>query len=156
LGVVVIEAGDPSGALITARFAMEQGRDVFAVPGNINSLTSKGTNRLIQQGAKLVMGAEDILEELNLSMVLEHTAVQLALPETAEEAALFPHLSSQPVHVDALCRATGLPSNVVSSTLTLLELKGVVRQVGAMNYVMAREPGPVYHLTENDSQDQDE
>ncbi len=144
LGVVVVEAGDPSGALITAQFAMEQGRDVFAVPGNINSIASKGTNLLIQQGAKLVTCAEDILEELNLALVLEHTAVQLALPETAEEAALFPHLSGQPVHVDALCRATGLPSSVVSGTLTLLELKGVVRQVGAMNYVMVREPDPSY------------
>lgn len=151
LGVVVIEAGEPSGALITARFAMEQGRDVFAVPGNIHSPASKGTNRLIQQGAKLVTCAEDILEELNLSLVLEHTAVQLALPETAEEAALFPHLSGQPVHVDTLVRTTGLPSSVVSSTLTLLELKGVVRQVGAMNYVMAREPGPGYQVAQDET-----
>jgi len=144
LGVVVIEAGERSGASITAQFAMEQGRDVFAVPGNINSPASKGTNRLIQQGAKLVTSADDILEELNLAMVLEHSAVQLALPETPDEAALFEYLSAQPIHVDELSRSTGLASSVVSSTLTLMELKGIVRQVGGMNYIMTREPDVVY------------
>lgn len=144
LGVIVVEAGDRSGAGITARFALEQGRDVFAVPGNINSPASIGTNRLIQQGAKLVTGVDDVLEELNLAMVLEHSAVQLALPETEDESAIFEHLSAQPVHVDDLSRTTGLSSSVVSSTLTLMELKGMVRQVGGMNYVMAREPDPSY------------
>jgi DNA processing protein len=144
LGVVVVEADERSGSLITARFALEQGREVFSVPGNINNIYSRGTNRLIQQGAKLVTGANDILEELNLSMVFEHSAVQKALPETAEEAALFDHLSSEPVHVDDLSRASGLTSQVVSSTLTLLELKGIVRQVGGMNYVMVREPEAAY------------
>ena len=148
LGVVVIEAGERSGASITAKFAMEQGRDVFAVPGNINSPASKGTNRLIQQGAKLITKVDDVLEELNLAMVLEHSAVQLALPETPEEAALFEFLSAQPVHVDELSRSTGLNSSVVSSTLTLMELKGIVRQVGGMNYVMTREPDVVYKAEE--------
>jgi DNA processing protein len=144
LGVIVVEAGDRSGAGITARFALEQGRDVFAVPGNIYSPASVGTNRLIQQGAKLVAGVDDVLEELNLAMVLEHSAVQLALPETEDESAIFSYLSAQPVHVDDLSRSTGLSSSVVSSTLTLMELKGMVRQVGGMNYVMAREPDPSY------------
>ena len=70
LGVVVVEAGERSGASITAKFALEQGRDVFAVPGNINSPASKGTNRLIQEGAKLITRVDDVLEELNLAMVL--------------------------------------------------------------------------------------
>ncbi len=144
LGVVVVEAGDRSGASITAKYALDQGREVFAVPGNVNSPTSRGTNRLIQQGAKLITKADDVLEELNLSMVFEHSAVQEALPETQEEAALFEHLSGEPVHIDELSRETGLSSQVVSSTLTLLELKGIVRQVGGMNYVMVREPGPAY------------
>jgi DNA processing protein len=146
LGVVVVEAGERSGALITARFAGEQGRDVFAVPGNINSPASRGTNRLIQDGAKLVMRVEDILEELNLNMALEHSAVQLALPDTAEEAALMSYLTAQPLHVDELSRSTGMASSLVSSTLALMELKGVVRQVGGMNFVLAREPDPVYDL----------
>ena len=147
LGVVVVEAGERSGATITSQYALEQGREVFAVPGNVNSYASRGTNRLIQQGAKLITNAEDVLEELNLSMVFEHSAVQQALPETAEEAALFEHLSAEPVHVDSLSRATGLSSQEVSSTLTLLELKGIVRQVGGMNYVMVREPEPAYEVT---------
>lgn len=144
LGVVVVEAGERSGALITSNFALEQGRDVFAVPGNVNSLASKGTNRLIQDGAKLVMGVDDILQELNLTMVVEQTAVQLALPETAEEAALLSQLSRQPIHIDDLCRATGLPTSMISSTLTLMELKGMVQQTGGMNYALSREPEPVY------------
>ncbi|HEX6385356.1 MAG TPA: DNA-processing protein DprA [Anaerolineae bacterium] len=144
LGVIVVEAGQRSGALITSNFALEQDREVFAVPGNINSPASKGPNRLIQQGAKLVSSVDDVLEELNLRMVVEHAAVQMALPETAEEAALLAHLSAQPVHVDELSRATGLPSNLVSSTLTLMELKGMVQQVGGMNYALSREPDPVY------------
>lgn len=148
LGTIVVEAGERSGALITANFTLEQNREVFAVPGNVNSPASKGTNRLIQQGAKLVMHVDDVLEELNLRMVVEQTAVQLALPESAEEAALLSELSVQPVHVDELCRATGLPSSLISSTLTLMELKGMVQQVGGMNYVLGREPDPVYEVAD--------
>ncbi len=144
LGVLVVEAGERSGALITARFALEQDRDVFAVPGNINSPVSVGANRLIQQGAKLVMRIEDILEELNLRMVTEQAAAQAVLPDSAEEAALLSQLSSQPLHVDDLGRLTGMPSYLVSSTLTLMELKGMVQQVGGMNYVRLREPDAVY------------
>ncbi len=149
LGVVVVEAGQQSGALITTKFAVEQDREVFAVPGNVTSPASLGPNRLIQQGAKLVTSVEDILEELNLQMVAEHTAVQLALPETTEEVALYAQLTAQPIHVDELSRSTGLPSHVVSSTLTLMELKGMVQQVGGMNYVLSREPDPIYELNLN-------
>lgn len=146
LGVVIIEAGEKSGALITARFALEQNREVFAVPGNIHSPVSIGTNRLIQQGGKLVMRVEDILEELNLKMVSEQAVAKVMLPETAEEAALISQLSSQPVHVDELGRLTGMPVSLVSSTLTMMELKGMVQQVGGMNYVRLREDGPTYDV----------
>lgn len=146
LGVIVVEAGERSGALITARFALEQDREVFAVPGSINSPASRGPNRLIQQGAKLVTCADDVIDELNLTMVAEKTAVQLALPESAEEAALMSHLSTQPVHVDELSRASGLAPSLVSSTLTLMELKGMVQQVGGMNYALTREPAPIYNI----------
>jgi DNA processing protein len=144
LGVLVVEAGSRSGSLITANFALEQNREVFAVPGNINSLASKGTNRLIQQGAKPVLEVEDILEELNLTMVMEQVAVQKAVPDSAEEALLLNYLSHQPVHIDSLSRDCGLPSAMVSSTLTLMELKGMVQQVGGMNYVLVREPEALY------------
>ena len=156
LGIIVVEAGERSGALITAQFALEQNREVFAVPGNVNSPASRGPNNLIKQGAKLVMGIEDILEELNLGMVAEKTAVQLALPETAEEALLLGHLSHQPQHVDDLCRVAGLPTALVSSTLTMMELKGMVQQVGGMNYTLAREPDPAYQVGKGDTEKQGE
>ncbi len=146
LGVVVVEAGIRSGALITSSFALEQDREVFAVPGNVNSPASQGTNRLIQQGAKLVRSAEDVLEELNLTMVPQQAAVQQIVPDTAEEALLIEHLSRQPIHIDDLTRQAGLPSNLVGSTLTIMELKGMVIQVGRMNYVLAREPDPNYEI----------
>jgi DNA processing protein len=139
LGVVVVEAGASSGALITADFAVEQGREVFAVPGNIFARTSRGTNDLIQQGAKLVRDVADVLEELNLTMVSEQAQVRAVLPENETEALLLQHLSAEPVHVDALGQAVSLPIAEVSSTLALMELKGMVRQVGGMSYVVARE-----------------
>ena len=120
------------------------------MPGNINSPASQGPNKLIQEGAKLVTRVEDVLEELNLHMVAERTAVQLVLPETVEEIALYTQLSGQPVHIDELSRATGLPSALVSSTLTLMELKGMVQQVGGMNYVLLREELPIYNTSESE------
>lgn len=155
LGVIVVEAGERSGALITTNFAVEQNRDVFAVPGNVNSPVSKGPHKLIQQGAKLVTKVDDVLEELNLHMIAEKTAVQLALPESNEEIALYTHLSAQPVHIDELRRESGLTSSEVSSTLTLMELKGMVQQVGGMNYVLCREPEPVYELSSAQEDDLD-
>ena len=117
---------------------------MFAAPGNINSPVSVGANRLIQQGAKLVMGIEDVLEELNLRMASEQAAAQVALPESAEEAAILSQLSSQPLHVDDLGRLTGMPSYLVSSTLTLMDPKGMEQQAGGMSSVRLREPEVVY------------
>jgi DNA processing protein len=146
LGTVVVEADFGSGALITAGFAAEQGREVFAVPGNVFARGSRGTNDLIQQGAKMVCGVADILEELNLTMVSEQAQVRAVIPENETEAVLLKHLSAEPVHVDALGRAVKLPIAQVSSTLALMELKGMVRQVGGMSYVLAREGGVDYIL----------
>lgn len=147
LGTIVVEAGERSGALITASFALEQNREVFAVPGPITSKASKGTNRLIQEGAKLVTSIDDVLEELNLTQATQQQAVQLFMPESAEEALLLQHLVDAPTHVDELSRQSGLPTALVSSTLTLMELKGMVQQVGGMKYVMCREDGPVYTVS---------
>ncbi len=140
LGTVIVEAGQRSGALITADYTLEQGRELFAVPGNITSEKSQGTNRLIQEGgAKLVLSVEDILEELNLSMIAEQREVQEVLPQNETEAIILKYVSQEPVHIDQIGRETGLPISQVSSTLALMELKGLVRQVGGMNYVLARE-----------------
>ena len=142
LGVLITEAGTRSGALITADYAAEQGRDVFAVPGSILSPGSAGTNRLIQEGAKTVLAVEDILSELNLTMVVEQAQARRVLPATDTEASIIAHLGAEPVHVDRLGRLTGMPIAEVTSALTLMELTGMVRQVGGMKYVTAREtPG---------------
>lgn len=144
LGVLITEAGIRSGALITADYAAEQGRDVFAVPGSILMHGSAGTNALIQDGAKVVLRPEDILEELNLTMVAEQVEARQVLPADETEAALLAHLSAEPTHVDELQRQMGLPIAQVTSTLALMELKGMVRQAGGMKYVVAREPGVEY------------
>ena len=145
-GVVVVEADEKSGALITAGFAAEQGRDVFAVPGSIRQPTCRGTNKLIQQGAKVVLSATDILEELNLAMVAEHQQVRAALPADETEMRVLACLTGDPVHVDDLGIQLSLPIAQVSSALALMELKGLVRQVGGMNYVAAKEARPDYRV----------
>jgi len=138
LGTLVVEAGIKSGALITVRFALEQGRETFAVPGNIYNQSSTGTNALIQAGeAKLVTSVNDILEELNLTMVSHHTEVREIVPETAEERALLAHVGPEPVHLDELVRASGLATATVSSTLVMMELKGMVRRVDNTSYILA-------------------
>jgi len=139
LGTIVVEADLGSGALITADFAAEQGREVFAVPGSVFARSSRGTNALIQQGAKMVCSVADVLEELNLTMVSEQAQVRAVIPENETEALLLNHLSAEPIHVDDLGRAVRLPIAQVTSTLALMELKGMVRQVGGMSYVLARE-----------------
>jgi DNA processing protein len=144
LGTVVVEADIGSGALITADFGAEQGRDVFAVPGSIFAKASRGANQLIQQGAKMVCNVSDVLEELNLTMVSEQAKARVIIPENQTEALLLEHLSSEPVHVDELRRVVRLPIAEVSSTLALMELKGMIRQVGGMNYVVARDGGIDY------------
>ena len=147
LGTVVVEADLSSGARITADFAAEQGREVFAVPGNVFARGSRGTNHLIQQGAKLVCSVADVLEELNLTMVSEQAQARAVIPENATEAKLLEHLSAEPTHVDALGRSVRLPISQVTSTLALMELKGMVRQTGGMSYVLARE-GAIEYVIE--------
>jgi DNA processing protein len=144
LGVLIVEGSEHSGARITVDYALEQGREVFAVPGNIFSRGSKGPNKLIQQGAKLITSIGDILEELNLTMVTQHTEAKAIIPETPAEATLLKHLSAEPVHIDELGHYTDMSSAELSSTLTMMELKGQVRQVGGMHYVVARESSVRY------------
>lgn len=146
LAVVVVEAGETSGALITAEFAAGQGREVFAVPGNILAPQSKGTNRLIQQGALPLLTPQDLMQALNLTRIGEHKAMRKIIPGDAVEAQLLNALSDQPSHVDEIRNQTGLPIEKVSATLALMELKGMVRQVGGMNYVAVRESQEGYSV----------
>jgi len=138
LGVLVIEAPPKSGALITVEHALKQGREVFAVPGSILSSRSAGTNKLIQDGARPVMEVKDIIESLNLFMIPQQIEMQTVLPDNDEERALLALLSHEPRHIDDLIRETDLAAMIVSSTLTMMELKGIIRQVGGMQYVLAR------------------
>jgi DNA processing protein len=139
LAVVVIEAGETSGALITAEFAAEQGREVFAVPGSILAPQSKGTNKLIQNGALPLLSVNDLMQALDLTRMGEHKTARKIIPADETEARLMSVLGVEPMHVDEIRNQTELPIEKVSATLALMELKGMVRQVGGMNYVAVRE-----------------
>lgn len=139
LGVLIVEAPQSSGALLTAQFAAEQGREVLAVPGNITSPNSEGTNRLIQDGAKLVIRPEDILDELKLSRYTLQTkrVVKSIVPDSPEEVRLLEIIALEPVHLDDISIQSGLPIFQVASMMTVMELKGLVLSVGAMMFQMA-------------------
>ncbi|MBI2935994.1 MAG: DNA-protecting protein DprA [Chloroflexi bacterium] len=145
MGVLVVEAPEDSGAMWTVHWALEQGREVFVVPGSIFSPASRGANRLIQEGANPVLQVEDILEELNLS-TLTVRGLEAAPSPTMEGAALgedeariLQHIGHEPVHIDELSRRLRLPIPTVSSTLAVMEIEGLVKQVGGMHYQRARE-----------------
>jgi len=138
LGTLVIEAGEKSGALITSRFALDQNREVFAVPGRMTDRHSIGCNRLIRRGeAKLISGPEDVLEELNLAFTPQQLEIDYQGASPAEKA-IMAVLSSEPIHIDDIGRETALPAAQLSSTLTLLELRNLIRHVGSMHYVITR------------------
>jgi DNA processing protein len=148
MAVVVIEAGETSGALITAEFAAEQGREVFAVPGNILAPQSKGTNKLIQQGALPLLSASDIMQALNLSLVGHYKAARKALPADEMEQLIMDTLGDEPMHVDEVRELTSMSIEKVTATLALMELKGLVRQAGTMHYVVVREVQSDYSIND--------
>jgi DNA processing protein len=153
--VVVVEAGKRSGALITAAFASEQGRQVFAVPGNIYAPLSQGPNRLIQNGAYILPNTKILLDALEVGQVKAQQSARQALPTDATEAKLYSLLGNEPLHVDEISAISGLPIEVISSNLTLMELKGMVRQVGNMHYVAAFEERAAYY-TDQEKPPEDE
>lgn len=138
-GVLVVEAAEKSGSLITADYALEQGRDVFAVPGNINFSSSRGANRLIKQGAKLVETVDDILEELprRQGEVDGKGVPAPGFSLTPHEAALYTLLASSPLHIDDIIIKSGLTVGDVSAILLRLELKGAIMQL----------PGKIFAIT---------
>lgn len=136
LGVIVIEAPERSGALITANLALEQNKEVFAVPGNIYDRNSQGAHNLIKQGAKLVTCVKDVLEELNLTHLLTESPKTKIKPENKEEEIILSALSLQPTHIDDIIKITKLPTSIVNSALTILEIKNAVRNLGKNNYII--------------------
>jgi DNA processing protein len=144
LATVVVEAGEKSGALITAEFAVDQGREVFAVPGSILAAQSAGTNHLIEQGARPLLKMSEILEVLKLDKLPEMRETRRVMPASDYEKKILNVLSQEPAHIDAICLMSGLPIQEVSATLTMMELKGLVNSVGGMNYTAAREAKSSY------------
>jgi DNA processing protein len=138
-GVLVVEAGLNSGALITASQALEQGRSVYAVPGHINAPSAMGSNRLIQQGAKLVMSASDILDDLQIFLPETKPSPEAAArplpPLSDDERRVFDAIDSSETPIDRIAAKSDLPSATVSSTLLRLELKRLVKQLPGKYFV---------------------
>lgn len=138
LGTVVIEAAADSGALITATHALEQNRQVFAVPGSIYNPVSAGPNNLIKMGAKPVTSALDILEDLNLLDASQEVQTRVVFGENSEEQKILDALSAEPLHFDEVTKLVKLSASVVAATLTIMEMKGKVRNLGGNQYVKGR------------------
>lgn len=134
-GIVVIEAPKRSGALITVDFAADYGRDVFCVPGNVQSEYSAGCHAVIRDGGRLVTCAADVLDDLGMAVPKAGAAKQQTFPMTDEERHLFNYIRWEPQHVDELAAAANLTAAQAGALLTLLELKGAVRDAGGQQYV---------------------
>lgn len=134
LGVIVIEAAAKSGTLITAGHALNQGREVFAVPGSILSDLSKGPHSLIKMGAKVVETAQDVLEELDLKEEKQKLSSKEIIPDSKEEELILKSLGEGILHIDELIRRSALETAEVSATLTLMEITGKVKNLGGGRY----------------------
>lgn len=134
-GTLVVEAGEKSGSLITAKMALESNREVFAIPGSIFSDNSVGSHNLLRMGAKIVTGLKDILEELGLAEDNRRKPTSPKVPTNPEEEKLLKVLSAEPLHIDNISKLAKLQTATVSSSLAIMELKGWTKNVGGQNYI---------------------
>ena len=138
LGTIVIEAASDSGSLITAHHALEQNRQVYAIPGSIYNPVSIGPNNLLKMGAKPVTRVSDILEDLNLNSIQQELISSEVIGDNPEEEKILKLLTRQPQHFDELAKKITLPSSTIAATLMILEMKGKIKNLGANQYVLAR------------------
>jgi DNA processing protein len=138
VATLIIECDLQSGTLITAKHALDQNRQVYAVPGPIYSPQSQGPNNLLKMGAKPVTTANDILEDLNLQSLPEQKTAQTTFGDTKEETTILKILGFEPLIIDSLIKQSGLEAAAVTSALTFLEIKGRVKNLGGQQYVLAR------------------
>lgn len=129
-GVIVIEARAKSGTFYTVKAALDQGKPVFAVPGQITSPGSMGTNYLIQNGAKLITNVKDVLDELDLELKVDHEAVERSMPGDSFEINILKVLEREPLYLDELVRITSSETSEISARLTIMEMKGLVKNLG--------------------------
>lgn len=135
LGTLVIEAAEQSGSLITANLALDYNREVFAVPGSIFSPQSTGTNKLIKKGAKMACSVSDIIEELRLDVQEKSSIRSINVELTDKEEIILNSLSHESIHIDIITKLTKLDTSTVSSTIAILEIKGLIKNVGGQNYI---------------------
>jgi len=138
MGTLVVEAAEKSGALITSKYALDQNREVFAVPGNIYSPVSQGPNSLIKQGAKAVTCAQDIIETFEIENIPAKIESRKIIADTPEERLIISHLSHEPIHIDEIIRLTNLSTATAGGTLIMMEMKGLVRNIGGTKYILEK------------------
>jgi len=138
VATVIIECDLESGTLITAKHALDQNRQVYAVPGPIYSPQSTGPNNLLKMGAKPITRAEDLLEDLNLETLPQQQNNQTLFGDSKEESAILKLLNHEPVIINELIKQSGLDAGAVTSALTFLEMKGRIKNLGGQQYVLSR------------------